>query len=195
MFRGTLVGIFTAPSSGEPMHEHPRIDAVAGCGLAGDRYAADVALHDRGNTKVRHVTLLEEETVAALRRDHGIDVKPILLRRNLLTRGVPLSHLVGRRFRVGGVVLEGTELAEPCDHLAGLIGLPVLEPLIHRAGIRAAIVVGGELRPGDAILPLDEGGARGRGAPAAPSRAQAREGPSSATGGNQTRRSSPPSLS
>jgi len=151
MFRGKLVAIFTAPASGESMVEHPRIEAKAECGLAEDRYATDVARHERGYTKVRHVSLIEEETVAALERDHGIAVEPILLRRNLLTRGVPLSHLVGRRFRVGRVVLEGTELAEPCQYLADLIGKPVYEPLRHRGGIRAAILEGGRLEAGDEI--------------------------------------------
>jgi len=155
MFRGTLVAIFVAPATGEPMVDLPRVGATAGCGLSGDRYATDVARHDRGYTKVRHVTLIEEETVAALKRDHAIDVEPILLRRNLLTRGVPLAHLIGRRFRIGEVVLKGTELAEPCQYLADRIGKPVLEPLVHRGGIRAAIVEGGALRAGDEITPLE----------------------------------------
>jgi MOSC domain-containing protein YiiM len=154
VFRGTLVAIYTAPASGEPMLELPRVQATAACGLAGDRYATDVARHGRGYTKVRHVTLLEEETVTALKRDHRIDVQPILLRRNLLTRGVPLAPLVGRMFKVGDVVLQGTELSEPCKYLADLIGKRVLEPLKHRGGIRAEIVVGGELRAGDEISPL-----------------------------------------
>ena len=155
MFRGTLVAIFTAPASGAPMLAHPRIEATAACGLAGDRYSTRIARHDRGYTKIRHVTLIEEETVAALKRDHQIDVLPIQLRRNLLTRGVLLAHLIGRRFRIGEVVLEGTELAEPCQYLADLIGQPVLEPLLNRGGIRAEIVEGGELRAGDEITPLE----------------------------------------
>ena len=155
MFRGTLVAIFTAPASGEPMLEHPRIEATVACGLAGDRYATNIARHDRGYTKIRHVTLVEEETVAALRRDHGIDVMPILLRRNLLTRGVPLAHLIGRRFCIGEVVLRGTELAEPCQYLADLIGQPVRKPLLNRGGIRAEIVEGGELHAGDEITSLE----------------------------------------
>lgn len=155
MFRGTLVSIFTAPASGEPMLEHPRIAAKAGVGLAGDRYATDVAKHERGYTKIRAVTLLEEEVVAALLRDHDIEVAPIELRRNLLTRDVPLSHLIGRRFRVGAVVLEGTELCEPCQYIADMSGKPVLRPLLYRGGIRAAIVEGGELKAGDEIASID----------------------------------------
>jgi MOSC domain-containing protein YiiM len=155
MFRGTLVAIFTAPASGEPMVEWPRLEATVDCGLAEDRYATNIARHERGYTKIRHVTLIEEETVEALRRDHEIDVAPILLRRNLLTRGVPLNHLIGKKFRIGEVVLAGTELCTPCQYLADLIGHPVLKPLVHRGGIRAEIVEGGELHAGDEIASLD----------------------------------------
>jgi MOSC domain-containing protein YiiM len=154
MFQGTLVAIYTAPTTGAPMVDHREIEATVACGLAGDRYATNVAEHDRGYTKIRHVTLIEEETVSALARDHGIEVMPIRLRRNLLTRGVPLNHLIGRRFRIGEIVLEGTELAEPCKYIADSVGKPVLEPLLHRAGIRAEIVKGGRIRAGDEIAPL-----------------------------------------
>ena len=156
MFRGTLLAIYTTPSTGEPMREHSQCGANAACGLEGDRYAKDVAKHKRGYTKVRDVTLIEEETVTALKRDHAIDVAPILLRRNLLTRGVPLAHLIGRRFRVGEVVFEGTEQAEPCSYLAKMLGLPLVKPLLHRGGIRAAIVVGGVLHAGATITPLED---------------------------------------
>lgn len=139
------------------MQDLARIEATVDCGLAGDRYATNIARHNRGYTKIRQVTLIEEETVTALERDHEISVAPILLRRNLLTRGVPLNHLIGRKFRIGEVVLAGTELCTPCQYLADLIGQPVLKPLVHRGGIRAAIVKGGELRAGDEIVPLDEG--------------------------------------
>jgi MOSC domain-containing protein YiiM len=136
------------------MNDHERIQATVACGLAGDRYSTNIARHDRGYTKIRHVTLIEEETVEALKRDHELVVPPILLRRNLLTRGVPLAHLIGRKFRIGEVVLEGTELAEPCQYLADLIGRPVRKPLVHRGGIRAEIVESGELHAGDEITPF-----------------------------------------
>jgi MOSC domain-containing protein YiiM len=102
------------------------------------------------------VTLFEEETIAALLRDHDIEVAPISLRRNLLTRDVPLTLLIGRRFRVGEVVLEGTELCEPCQHIADSCGMPVLEPLLYRGSIRAAILEGGELRAGDVVASIDD---------------------------------------
>ena len=55
----------------------------------------------------------ESEALEALRRDYEVDLDPAQARRNLLTRGVPLNHLVGREFRVGGVTLRGLRLCEP----------------------------------------------------------------------------------
>jgi MOSC domain-containing protein YiiM len=76
-------------------------------------------------------------------------------RRNVTTRGIRLNELVGRRFRIGGVECEGTRLCEPCRYLEELLGKPVLEPLVHRAGLRARIVGGGEIALGDEVVVLD----------------------------------------
>jgi MOSC domain-containing protein YiiM len=76
---------------------------------------------------------------------------PGAARRNLVTRGVPLNHLVGREFQVGGVRLRGTRLCEPCQYLEGLTTKGVLAGLIHRGGLRADIVSGGTIRVGDLV--------------------------------------------
>jgi len=64
-----------------------------------------------------------------------------------------LNHLVGREFVVGGVRLRGIRLCEPCSHLEGLTRRGVLAGLVHRGGLRAQILVGGEIRVGDPIAP------------------------------------------
>ena len=81
----------------------------------------------------------------------GITLAASESRRNVTTRGVALNDLVGRRFRVGDVVLQGTRLCEPCTHLEAVTGKPLMRPLVHRAGLRAMILVGGTISVGDAI--------------------------------------------
>ncbi len=66
--------------------------------------------------------LIEEETIEALRRDPNLELAPGETRRNVVTRGVPLNHLVGREFRVSEAVLRGVELCEPCEHLVDVTG-------------------------------------------------------------------------
>jgi MOSC domain-containing protein YiiM len=76
-------------------------------------------------------------------------------RRNLVTRGIDLNALVGRRFRVGEAECIGQRLCEPCVHLERLTTKGVLRGLIHRGGLRADILTDGRIRIGSAIETLD----------------------------------------
>jgi MOSC domain-containing protein YiiM len=100
---------------------------------------------------------VESEAIEALAREHGIELAAGETRRNLTTRGVNLNELVGRRFRVGDVLCQGTCLCEPCRYLADLTGRPLLRPLVHRGGLRADILSGGVIRRGDQVRATAEG--------------------------------------
>ena len=82
-------------------------------------------------------------------------LRPADHRRNLTVLGVPLNHLVGKRFRVGDVVLFGGRLNFPCKYLEKLLGLPVYLPLYNRSGLNCVIEKAGVIRRGDPIEPLD----------------------------------------
>ncbi len=98
------------------------------------------------------MTLIEREVVDAVRAEDGVDVREDQTRRNLVTEGVALNHLVGREFRVGTVRMRGLRLAEPCVYLEQLTGVVgVRAALVHRGGLRAEILDDGELRVGDEI--------------------------------------------
>ena len=152
---GTVESIHIAPAAGAPMLPVSQVRAVAGVGLEGDRYAAGTG-HYSGDAKVdRDLTLIEAEEIEALADRAGIVLAAGETRRNVTTRGIRLNELVGRRFRVGGVLCEGTRLCEPCQYLTELLGKPVLEPLVHRAGLRARILTDGEIALGDEVVVLD----------------------------------------
>jgi MOSC domain-containing protein YiiM len=68
-----------------------------------------------------------------------------------VTRGVPLNHLVGRDFVIGGVKVHGIRLCEPCSHLEAITGRPVIKALRHRGGLRAQILSQGVIRVGDTV--------------------------------------------
>ena len=97
--------------------------------------------------------MIESEAVASAAREYGLDLAPGDARRNIVTSGVPLNHLVGQEFFVGEVRLRGMRLCEPCAHLARLTRRPVVKTLTHRAGLRAEIVRGGTIQEGDSIRP------------------------------------------
>lgn len=152
---GTVEAIHLADLVGGPMRSVERARAIEGVGLEGDRYAEGTGRYSGDAKDDRQVTLIEAEQIEGLALRAAIELAPGETRRNVTTRGIRLNGLVGRRFRIGSVECEGTRLCEPCQYLTDLLGKPVLEPLVHRAGLRARILTGGEIALGDAVVAED----------------------------------------
>ena len=139
-----VLSIHIAPAPGAPMQSVDTVSAVPGKGLQGDRNFPAKRVEDQ-------VTLIEREAVTALGRDYGVELAPGDARRNLVTEGVALNHLVGKEFSIGDVRLRGVRLCEPCTHLQKLTGAKVLPGLVHRGGLRAEILTGGVLKTGQEV--------------------------------------------
>jgi MOSC domain-containing protein YiiM len=153
MFQGQLVAICIGPRKKAHLQYVDQVEAIAGQGLAGDRYGVQEGTFSKPGCADREVTLIEIEAVEALARESEISLEAHQARRNLVTRHVPLNHLVGQEFTVGDVILRGIRLCEPCDHLESLTIKGIKEGLCHRGGLRAQIVRGGVLRKGDVVKP------------------------------------------
>ena len=151
---GRLEHIHVADSGGGAMRALAEAEAVAGRGIEGDRYFLEAGTYSVKPGPDRQITLIEAEVLDALARDHDIALAPEEHRRNLTVTGTPLGHLVGHRFRVGAVVLEGVRLNQPCKWLEKLTGKPVYTPLLNRSGLNCRVIEGGRLRPGDPVTPL-----------------------------------------
>jgi len=151
MRQGSVVSMHIASTGSAPLTPMGEVRAVPGKGLEGDRYFHELGTFSNRPGPDRELTLIEAEAFEALRRDYGIEMAPREGRRNIVTRDVPLNHLVGRRFKVGSVTLSGIRLCEPCSHLEKLIGDGVKRGLIHRGGLRAQILSEGTIRVGDPI--------------------------------------------
>ncbi len=154
MSEGSVVSIHVTPSASQPTSSVDEARAVPGKGLEGDRYFQGTGTYSGRPGPDRELTLIEIETIEALERDHGLKLDPGDARRNIVTRGVPLNHFVGREFSVGAVALRGIKLCEPCAHLASLTKEKVLPALVHRGGLRAQVLTDGIIRAGDTIKPL-----------------------------------------
>ncbi|MEE9144938.1 MAG: MOSC domain-containing protein [Candidatus Binatia bacterium] len=152
MWKGTVVSIHITAGAKAPMASVNEVHVVIGKGLEGDRYFNEVGSFSKNPGLGREITLIEIEAVEALKQDYGIELNPKDSRRNIATRGVALNHLVGQQFKVGNVTLRGIRLCEPCSHLEKLTSKDVMRGLIHRGGLRAEILIGGVLRPGDVII-------------------------------------------
>jgi MOSC domain-containing protein YiiM len=160
IWSGTLLHIHIAESASFEMEEREEAKLIAGRGIEGDRYFNGTGTYSP-KPDVREVTLIEMEVLEAMARGdppfpgEQVKLEPVDHRRNLTTRGVPLGHLVGRRFRIGEtVVLKGGRLNFPCKYIEELLGLPIYTPLLNRSGLNCLIETGGIIRKGDAIEPL-----------------------------------------
>ena len=150
---GTVEVIALSAEAEGPMTAVPSAEAVAGRGLRGDRYERGAGTFSNPNGRGYDLTLVEAEALEELAAG-GVDLAPAEARRNLIVRGVALDGLIGRRFRVGPVECFGQRRCEPCAHLERLTLPGVLRGLVHRGGLRADVLSGGEIRPGDRIEAL-----------------------------------------
>ena len=147
---GHVEGIFIAPDPGALPEPVDSVRALAGRGLEGNRY-----FFDADAPPGRALTLIAAEAVEAMEHEHGISLEARATRRNVVTRGVDVNSLVGKRFRIGGVECEGVELCEPCTHLESLTKPGILKGLVHRGGLNADILGDGEISVGDAVVAVD----------------------------------------
>ena len=159
-FEGRVVAIFTAPAEGAPMEARDAAEALAGRGLDGDRYAIEAGKFSGTKVGKRAITLIEREAIAAANDAYGVGIDESETRRNVVVEGVALNHLVGKEFTVGGVLLRGFDLSEPCAYLEEVTGKQVRKAFVHRGGLRAEIIEGGRIAIGDAVRPGAPGGLR-----------------------------------
>jgi len=151
MFEGSVVSIHIADGAGSEMRSVSEAQAVPGRGLEGDRYFKNIGTFSKPAPD-RELTLIELEAVEAFKNQTGVELSPGNARRNIVTRDVPLNHLVGREFQIGEVRVRGLDLCEPCGHLARLTNESVLPGLVHRGGLRAQILSEGVISVGDSVV-------------------------------------------
>ena len=152
---GRLGWIGLSPGRRRPIESVDEAVCRVGTGLDGDHHAANAGPLGTGK---RQVTLVQAEHLAAIEAMLGPDgngdrrrVTPDRLRRNLCVGGFPLLAVKDRRFRVGGVLLEGTGLCHPCGRMEEYFGPGGYNAVRGHGGITARVIEGGVLRVGDAV--------------------------------------------
>jgi len=151
---GSVVRLHVAPDTGGDPEPRDSVEAVAGRGLEGDRYyRGEGVYNEREHLDPSDITLIEAEALEAAAEEYGVEFAPGSHRRNVTTRGVALNHLVEERFRVGGAVIEGTGLCEPCGYMESLADqTDAAAALEHRGGLDAQIVDSGTIGVGDDVV-------------------------------------------
>lgn len=169
---GAIESIYIAPTGGAPMCRIATAVLVAGAGIRGDRNFRDINARDidaresnaresnfRDGATVHdgQITLIDAAEIERFNAATGLAIDVGAPRRNVVTRGVALNELVGKRFRVGQTTLVGVELCEPCATLgrrlarSNVTPAEVVATFAHRAGLRARIEVGGTINAGDRV--------------------------------------------
>jgi MOSC domain-containing protein YiiM len=151
MTAGVVRSIFVAAGAGQPPLAVPCVRVVPGRGLEGDRYFDGQGSFSRWPGTGRAVTLIAWEVIDVVRREHGVDLDDGRSRRNVVTEGVDLLSLIGRRFRIGTALFRGERPCEPCGHLERCVGAELMAALKGRGGLRADVLEEGLFRPGDAV--------------------------------------------
>lgn len=145
--QGRVQWIGLRPARDVDMQAVEHAEAIAGEGLRGDRYA--------GGSGKRGVTLIQAEHLPVIASLAGhADIAPMRLRRNLVVACIPLIALKGVRFRIGKVVLEGTDPCDPCSRMEDALGPGGYNAMRGMGGLCARILEGGVLRVGDVVEAL-----------------------------------------
>ncbi|MEO6172697.1 MAG: MOSC domain-containing protein, partial [Arenimonas sp.] len=146
---GKVQWIGLRPKRDVPMQEVAEVNAIAGKGLQGDRYAS-------GSGK-RGITLIQAEHLSVIAALSGHEkISPAILRRNIVVSGVPLVALIGKKFRIGEVILEGTDACDPCERMEAALGPGAYNAMVGHGGLCARILQGGKISLGDELQVLIE---------------------------------------
>lgn len=150
---GIVKEILLAEKAGDALFSQHTAELHTGKGIVGDRYylSQGTFSEDLAELPDFEVTLIEQEQIDAFNTTTGLAYSGADFRRNMVTKNININELVGKDFFVGKVKLRGIRLCEPCAHLSTMIGKQVLEHMVHKAGLRAQIIIGGEVHISDLI--------------------------------------------
>tara|TARA_B100001094_G_C17712415_1_gene568039 strand:- start:60 stop:503 length:444 start_codon:yes stop_codon:yes gene_type:complete len=131
----------------QQIDEVKSIDVLANKGIVGDRHFKEF------NDPYNQLSLIESENIDYYNIKYGLDTPYIEFRRNVITKGIQLNDLVGEKFMVGEVELEGIDLCRPCRHLTEVLNQDnVLKEFLRKGGLRCQILSSSTIKVGDKII-------------------------------------------
>ena len=153
---GTVENLYITKMHREQPQPIESAQLEAGKGIAGDRYhQRSLELLAAGDdVQANHLSLISKEELDAFLERNDTQIDYGNFRRNVLTTGIDLYELIGKKFKLGGALCQGVEDCEPCAFLAATVHRAVLPELKKKAGLRAIILEDGEVNIGDTIEPV-----------------------------------------
>ena len=122
------------------------IEVKADKGIVGDRHFSDF------NDPYCQLSLIESENIDYYNTKYGLNIPHIDFRRNIVTKKIELNNLIGKKFLIGEVEVEGIDLCRPCKHLTQMLNQEnILKEFLRRGGIRCRILTSSKISVGDII--------------------------------------------
>ena len=126
------------------------IDVLANKGIVGDRHFNEY------NDPYCQLSLIESENIDYYNTKYGLHIPYTDFRRNIITKGINLNNLIGKKLQIGNVKVEGVDLCRPCKHLTEMLNQEnILKEFLRRGGLRCQILSSSSISIGDEIKILD----------------------------------------
>ncbi len=133
-------------NNNQKIREVNSIEVLANQGIIGDRHFKEF------NDPYSQLSLIESENIDYYNVKYGLNIPYIDFRRNIITKGIRLNDLIGKKFLVGGVELEGIDLCRPCRHLCELLDQDnIIKEFLRRGGLRCQILSSSSIEVGNKI--------------------------------------------
>ncbi len=140
----------TTSINNKKINEVKTIEVIENKGVLGDRHFNDF------NDPYCQLTLIESENIDYYNSKYGLNFSYLEFRRNIITRGIQLNNLVGKKFLIGKAKVEGIDLCRPCRHLSETLNQDnIIKEFIRRGGLRCQILTSSKIEVGDKIIVLD----------------------------------------
>ena len=134
----------------QSINEVNSINVLANQGIIGDRHFKEF------NDPYNQLSLIESENIDYYNIKYSLNIPYINFRRNVVTKGIQLNDLVGKKILVGNVELEGIDLCRPCRHLTEVLGQDnIIKEFLRRGGLRCQVLSSSSIKIGDQIKILD----------------------------------------
>jgi len=128
------------------IEEFETIDVVANKGILGDRHYKDF------NDPYCQLTLIESENIDFYNKKYGLNIKHVDFRRNIVTKGIKLNQLIGKKLSIGNVEVEGVDLCRPCRHLSEILDKnSIIKEFMRKGGLRCQILTSSRISLEDTI--------------------------------------------
>ena len=134
-------------SNNKKIKEVESIEVLANKGVVGDRHFSDY------NDPFCQLTLIESENIDFYNLKYGLNIPYVEFRRNIVTEGIRLNELIGKKLRIGNAEVEAVDLCRPCRHLTEILCQDnILKEFLRKGGLRCQILTSSIIKIGDEII-------------------------------------------